>query len=202
MPKPVLQIVGGVFLGCALLAGLAWKDTASRVSSVEQSLSIKAGDTASISFIPRLDGALYIVELKFDGAQQSLMGCSVLQSSGIEWSITRDGKEVNSGNLANLNQTKDLFCNQEGKITTISFSASELALNQKHLLNLYIADKKSRNITLKPTVTVFPFGISVNYALIDLDLQILLTCGLLLIGFGCFLPVVYRLLFRRKLQNQ
>jgi hypothetical protein len=178
---------------------MAWvrHQSMSRLTSVEQNFVLQKGQTALLVFTPVLEDAAYTVDLEFDKTQRQSLDCYAIQSSNIEWTIVRDEKTIQAGTLTN----SDVMCNETDGTIKVSLWASNLILNHQHSLNLSIADEKQQDMKLQSRVSVKPFGIAVHYAWTDVAIQELFLGALLIVGFGCFLPDVYRLVFYSLFRN-
>lgn len=175
--------------------GWAWHNFASRIAPVEQRFTLQTGQTASLEFTPVLEGVSYSIGLEFDKTQKASLDCDAIQSLNIRWTVSRDGKPLQTGDLHGPNA----MCDDKGKAVEVNFPAPDLILNHQHLLNLSLADKRQREIQLQSRVSINAMGLGVHYAFMNLAAQELALYALLIFGFGCFSPDVYSFVFDRKL---
>lgn len=140
MSKKTRRIVGGCFFGCTLLMGWIWQSSSRQVSSIKQNITLQNGQTTSLTFIPALRDKDYAIDLQFNKVQKPSLDCYTVQSSGIRWTIVRDGKAVQSGSSTDSNT----ICNDIGKAITISFLAPNFVLNHPHSLDLSVTNQRQQ----------------------------------------------------------
>ncbi|UBF27415.1 hypothetical protein K9N68_05550 [Kovacikia minuta CCNUW1] len=88
-------------------------------------------------------------------------------------------------------------CQETETAVIFDLPVPEHLLNQQHFLNLTAANQQP-GVILQTDVSIKPFGIAVHYAFMDLAVLELAFGALFIVGLGCFLPDLYRILFRRE----
>jgi hypothetical protein len=192
MSRWILRITGGCFLGSALLVEQTRHESAKQLTSVKQRLTLQVDQVASVSFVPSIEEAAYLIDLNFDRAQRKLLSCPVIHSSNVQWSLIEGSRTIKTGNLSDAT----VKCRETDAAIIFDLPVPDHLRNQRHSLNL-VANQQPE-VNLQTNVSITPFGIAVHYAFMDLAVQELALGALLLIGLGCFLPDLYRVLFRRK----
>lgn len=197
MSKWALRITGGIFLAGALLVAKTWYDSGNQLTISRTELSLEKNQVASVAFTPVIKDAVYLINLKFDKAQRKSLNCQAIQSSNIQWSLIQGNTPIKSSNL----RDSTVECRETDTTVIFDLPVPQRLLNQQYFLNLVITDQQP-GAMLRTDVSIQPFGIAVHYALMDLAVLELAFGGLFIVGLGCFLPDLYRILFRRKSKQQ
>ncbi|HEY9907711.1 MAG TPA: hypothetical protein V6D18_08875 [Thermosynechococcaceae cyanobacterium] len=174
-----------------------WYESGDRLTSVERSLSLQKNQVTSVAFTPAVKDAVYLIDLKFDKAQRKLLDCQTIQSSNIQWSLIRGNSLIKSSNL----RDSTVKCRETDTAVIFDLPIPKYLLNQQHLLNLVAANQQP-GVVLQTDVSIEPFGLAVHYAFMDLAVLEVAFGALLIVGFGCFFPDLYRILFRSKSKQQ
>ena len=197
MSKWILRIIGGCFLGGALLVARTRNETVNQLILAEKNLTLQAHQVASVSFVPRIDSSVGQINLTFDKVQRKLLNCPVIQSFNVEWSLMEGSRTIRTGNLSDV----DVKCREIDTTVIFNLPVPDDLRKQHHSLNLVVANQQPE-VNLQTHVSITLFGIAVHYAWMDLAVQELALGALLIPGLGCFLPDLYRVLFRRKPRQQ